>query len=302
MMLPRHRAPRSLPETSIGRHNGSLSVTVGIRDLSGAADRAPGRRFTALVLAGQRARGDPVAEAAGLSHKCLVPAAGVPMLVRVIAALDASGAVDRIAVSIEDPDLLHTLSDVSALLDAGRVIALKSASTPSLSALAAADSLGAAIPLLITTADHPLLTAAMVDDFLKSALDSGADMTAGVTPGAILLAAYPHARRTFLKFRDGRYTGSNLFAVLTDDGLKALRFWRQVEQERKRPWRIAKAFGVRSLLAYLLGRLTLDETMIRASKTVGAKVRAVITPLAEAGIDVDKPEDLVLVEEIFRQR
>lgn len=127
-------------------------------------------------------------------------------------------------------------------------------------------------------------------------------MAAGLTPEAVLLAAHPHARRTFLKFRDGRYTGSNLFAVLTDDGLKALRFWRRVERERKRPWRIAKAFGLRSLLAYVLGRLTLDETMIRASNAIGAKVRAVITPLAEAGIDVDKPEDLALVEEILRQR
>ncbi len=260
------------------------------------------RRFTALVLAGQRARGEPVAEAAGLSHKCLVPVAGVPMLVRVVTALDASDAVERIAVSIEDPGLLDTLPELSSLRESGRLLAIKSASSPSLSALAAADTLDNAVPLLITTADHPLLTGAMVDDFLKSASGSGADMTAGLTPGAVLVAAYPRAKRTFLKFRDGRYTGSNLFAVLTRDGLKALRFWRRVERERKRPWRIAKAFGLGSLLAYLLGRLTLDETMIRASNTIGAKVRAVITPLAEAGIDVDKPEDLVLVEQILRAR
>ena len=270
--------------------------------MNGPAGPAASRRFTALVLAGQRARGEPVAEAAGLSHKCLVPVAGVPMLVRVITALDASTSVDRIVVSIEDPGLVDTLSEHSSLRDSGRLLALESARSPSLSALAAAEGLDHAVPLLITTADHPLLTSAMVDDFLKSAGDSGADMAAGLTPGAALLAAYPHAKRTFLKFRDGPYTGSNLFAVLTEDGLKALRFWRRVEQERKRPWRIARAFGLRSLLAYLLGRLTLDETMIRASKTIGAKVRAVRTPLAEAGIDVDKPEDLVLVEEILRSR
>jgi len=270
--------------------------------LSGSAEAFAGRRFTALVLAGQRARGEPVAEAAGLSHKCLVPVAGVPMLVRVISALEASGTVDRIAISIEDPGLLDTLPELSSLRDSGRLLALESASSPSLSSLAAAKGLDHAVPLLITTADHPLLTGAMVDDFLKSAMDTDADMTAGLTPGAALLAAYPHAKRTFLKFKDGPYTGSNLFAVLTDDGLKALHFWRRVEQERKRPWRIAKAFGFRSLLAYLLGQLTLDETMIRASKTIGTNVRAVRIPLAEAGIDVDKPEDLVLVENILRPR
>ncbi len=270
--------------------------------MNGAVERWSDRRFTALVLAGQRARGEPVAEAAGLTHKCLVPVAGVPMLVRVITALEASAAVDRIAISIEVPDLLQTLPELSALIASGRLLAVTAAGTPSLSALAAVEKLGTAIPLLITTADHPLLTGAMIDDFLRGSLNAGADLTAGLTPGDALMAAYPHARRTFLKFRDGRYTGSNLFAVLTDDGPKALAFWRRVERERKRPWRIAKAFGYRSLLAYMLGRLTLDETMIRASTMIGAKVRAVPMPLAEAGIDVDKPEDLALVESILRSR
>ena len=270
--------------------------------MSGPAGQRPGQQFTALVLAGQRARGEPVAEAAGLSHKCLVPVAGVPMLVLVIAALEASDAVGRIAVSIEDPNVIDTVAALSSLRESGRLLAVKSATSPSLSALAAAEKLDRAVPLLITTADHPLLTGGMVDDFLNSALSSGADVAAGLTPGAALLAAYPGAKRTFLKFKDGRYTGSNLFAILSIDGLKALRFWRRVEQDRKRPWRIARAFGFRSLLAYLSGRLTLDEAMVRASKIIGAETRAVLTPLAEAGIDVDKPEDLVLVEEILRSR
>lgn len=268
--------------------------------MSGGAGQGSVRRFTALVLAGQRGGGEPVAAAAGVSHKCLVPVAGVPMLARVVGALEASAAVDRIAVSIEDPGLLQSLPELSSLLAAGRLVSVVSAGTPSLSALAATEALGGALPLLITTADLPLLIPAIVNDFLRGSLDTGADVTAGLTPGDVLLAAYPQARRTFLRFKDGPYTGSNLFAVLSDEGLKALSFWRRVERERKRPWRIAKAFGTGSLLAYLLRRLTLEETMIRASRTIGAKVGAVRLPLAEAGIDVDKPADLVLVESILR--
>lgn len=270
--------------------------------MNGAPGRVAERRFTALVLAGQRAAGEPVAAAVGLSHKCLVPVAGVPMLVRVVAALDASVFIERIAISIEDPDLVQTLPELSALIASGRLLAVAAAETPSLSALAAAEKLGRPIPLLITTADHPLLTGAMVDDFLGASLDADADLGAGLTPGDALLATYPAAKRTFLRFRDGPFTGSNLFAVLTEDGLRALRFWRRMERERKRPWRIAKAFGYRSLLDYALRRLTVDETMIRASGIIGAKVRAVRMPPPEAGIDVDKPEDLVLVERILRSR
>ena len=65
--------------------------------------------FTALVLAGSRGAGDPVARAAGVAHKCLVPVAGVPMAVRVVETLAACPSVGRIALALEDPALLDDL-------------------------------------------------------------------------------------------------------------------------------------------------------------------------------------------------
>ena len=59
--------------------------------------------FTALVLAGSRGAADPVAAAAGLAQKCLVPAGGVPMLCRVLDTLSASGSVGRIFVTLQEP-------------------------------------------------------------------------------------------------------------------------------------------------------------------------------------------------------
>ncbi|MET0313717.1 MAG: NTP transferase domain-containing protein [Hansschlegelia sp.] len=69
---------------------------------------------TALILAGVRPGVDPLAEFAGVSHKALIPVGGVPMLERVVAALRASGRIDRIAVSIDKPKLV-TLPDVEVL-------------------------------------------------------------------------------------------------------------------------------------------------------------------------------------------
>ena len=62
--------------------------------------------FTALVLAADRGPDDPVARAGGMACKSLVPVAGIPMLERVIGALEASPWVDKIAVSLRDTDLL----------------------------------------------------------------------------------------------------------------------------------------------------------------------------------------------------
>jgi GTP:adenosylcobinamide-phosphate guanylyltransferase len=46
--------------------------------------------FTAVILAGVRPTGDPVAEAAGVSCKAFIPVGDRPMVLRVLDALDAS--------------------------------------------------------------------------------------------------------------------------------------------------------------------------------------------------------------------
>lgn len=250
--------------------------------------------FTALVLAGSRAGGDPLARHAGVSHKCLVPIAGKPMLLRVIEALRESPSVGRIVISIEQPEQLGDLLPAVA-----NHVVLPSAPSPSRSVLAALDGGNAAPPMLITTADHPLLRTEMIEHFVAEARASSGDLVAGLVSAETVRAAHPDAVRTFLRFRDGRYSGANLFALMGESGRDAVAFWRRVEAERKRPWRMVRAFGAGPLLAYLLGVSTLETTMARAGRIMGARTAAVVLPFAEAAIDVDKPADLALVERIL---
>jgi len=265
--------------------------------------RPAGRVFTALVLAGSRpGKPDRLAEACGVAHKCLIPAGGIPMLVRVVSALTASPDVGRIFLSLEDVDVPGTLSALQPDLESGRLMALPSDATPSLSVLRFLDSDPTSLPLLITTADHPLLSPGIVGRFCDAARAGGADVAGALTPASVLLASYPEAQRTFIRFRDGRYSGANLFAVLTPEGRRAVEFWRKVEQERKRPWRLVGAFGFWPLALYLCGRLSLDDAMERASAVMGARGVAVRLPIPEAAIDVDKLADLELVEAILARR
>lgn len=254
-------------------------------------------RFAALVLAGRRGHEDPVAAARGVSHKCLVPLHGIAMLERVIGALRDCDSVTSIAISIDDPAVLADLP-----LAGAEVRLLRSAATPSASVAAGIEALGSPFPILVTTADHALLTPAMVDFFCDGSLASGADITAGLTAAHLITASYPATRRTYLRFKDDRYSGSNLFALMSARGLAAVEFWRRVERQRKRPWRLVTAFGARALVEYLLGRLTLDEAFLRISERLGLAAAAVKMPFAEAAIDVDRPADVGLAEEILRAR
>lgn len=257
--------------------------------------------FNVLVLAGSRGASDPVAAAAGMAQKCLVPAGGVPMLCRVLDTLAATPGIGRVFVTLQDPAAIA--GDIELQRRLGRRVELVAGdTTPSLSVAAAIARIPEPFPLLVTTADHPLLTPEMVGYFLDAAAASGADVAAGLTSSGVLLASYPESKRTWLRFRDERYSGANLFALLTPQAMAAVRFWRRVEADRKKPWRIARAFGPGALLGYVLGLFDLQAAMRRVSRAMGCEARAIPLPFAEAAIDVDKPADLALVETILARR
>ena len=251
---------------------------------------------TALVLAGRRKGApDPMAEAAGVSHKALLPVAGVPMLLRVLSALRASPAVGRVVVSMEAPG--ETLSRLGGLEG---VLPRDATPSPARSAAAALEEFGA--PLLVTTADHALLTPAMVGHFV-SAVPEGVAAAAALARRETVLAAYPDTRRTWLRFRDGAFSGCNLFLLAEAEGAaRAIGFWRRVEAERKRPLAMARLLGPLTLLRFALGRLTLRDALDALGRRCGARLAAVDMPFADAAVDVDKPADLALAEAALRRR
>ena len=65
--------------------------------------------LTALVLAGTRAGGDPLASGEGVSHKALITIAGRAMIEHVVHALDAVPEIGRIVIAIERPEALEDL-------------------------------------------------------------------------------------------------------------------------------------------------------------------------------------------------
>jgi len=247
--------------------------------------------FQALVLAGSRGGVDPVADYAGVSQKGLIVLGGQTLLHRVLAALDQAGAA-RIAVSTNDKALEAALKAEKTEAALSR---LPSAAGPSQSVHEGAEAMGT--PLLVTTVDHALLRPEWVRDFMADTPEN-ADIAILLGEQALVQAAAPTTQRTYLKFRDGRYSGCNLFYLKTPASLKAIDLWRTVEQHRKKPWKIAAMFGPVILIRYLLGLMTLDEMVARIGALAGVKAVAVRARHGLAAVDVDKPADLDLVRSI----
>ena len=155
---------------------------------------------------------------------------------------------------------------------------------------------------MVTTCDHPLLTSDMVNHFLQKSIASGADFTLGLATKNVIGPAYPHVKRTYLKFKDQHVSGCNLFYVANAKGLEAIKFWRAAQHDRKKPVKLARRLGIGMLLKYITGGLTLNIAFEHASKSLNINAKPIILPFAEAAIDVDKPSDLELVTEILSER
>lgn len=249
------------------------------------------RPFTAIILAADRETVNPVAAAAGVACKALAEVAGTPMVVRVMAALAASGEVERMVLCGPSRAIVEGSQPLAEALARHGAGWLEHQATPSLSAHHALASLPEQAPVLLTTADHALLSARVVTDFCRQARSRGGDVAVAVARRQTVLAAYPGTRRTAYRFRDGSYCSCNLFAFLTPASRQVPQFWRRVEAQRKHPLRVIRILGWTTVLRYLLGRLTLDKALGLLSARLGCTAGAVVLPYAEAAIDVDTVAD-----------
>ena len=267
-------------------------------------DRRAVRGYTALLLAGRRQPHDPLATAAGAPHRALLDVGGVPMLERVLRTLVETPCIGDIVISIDQPELLDSFPGIAKLRtdQRGHIAVLRSADSPSRSVLEALDDGSPEQPILVTTADHALLRVEMIEHFLAEAEARASDVTVAVVAESLLRARLPESRRTYWPFAGERYSGANLFALLTPRARLAVEFWTRAESFRKRPWRLVASFGPAALLNFLLRRLDLDAAFERVSDAMGARVEAVRMPYAEAAVDVDKLADLELVNRILAQQ
>lgn len=246
---------------------------------------------TALILAGQREGvNDPLCQEAGVSRKALIPIHGRAMIDYVIDALDKSA---RLAKP-------YFISGLGVENLSGTFVQAPNGAGPADSVVQAFEA-GLKPPFLVTTCDHPLLSAKMVEAFLHTSQSLGADFTVALASKDVIAPAYPNVKRTYLKFADNHVSGCNLFYIANDKGMGAIRFWQDAQNDRKHPVKLARRLGLSVLWRYLRGQLTLEDAFSYASNLLQIKARPVLLDTPEAAIDVDKPSDLDLVMKILLQ-
>lgn len=159
------------------------------------------------------------------------------------------------------------------------------------------ESLGAAIgrvrseDFLLVLSDLPFLTREALDRFLIDCPVEAA-ICYPIVPVAACEREFPGVKRTALRLRQGEFTGGNV-CLMSQAGAKAIvPFLKEAYEARKSPLRLGRIVGVRVLLMLLWGRLvpgSLDIPKLerQVSRVLGCPIRAVQSPFAGLGTDVD---------------
>lgn len=261
----------------------------------------PSQRFTAIVLAEPSPASKPLQESYGVINKCLIQLDGETMLARILSALKAAPSIASIIVVCNEQNL-----DNRDLKTANASVTPASSEGPATSVAEAVTRLGLKAPLLITTGDHALLTTTIIETFIAMATrqecKNGSGIHIGVSAETTIKQDYPNIKRTWWRFADGGWSGCNLYAFTSHKALMTLPNFAKIYHYRKSPWKLIGTFSLKLMFAYHTGMLSLDKIAARLTRRFGVNIHFIRLPFAEAAIDGDKVEDLVLMEQVLRQR
>lgn len=254
-----------------------------------------------LVLAGRRsATLDPLAEAAGVTHKCLVPVQGEAMVGRVLRTAAEAWPDAALFLSVDDFSAVAEEPTVARLGGEGRLTPIEAQFHIVDSVVAASRITG--FPLIITTADNVLMTVDALHALAEAGAEGKADAIVVMAEKQDILAAHPDGQRRFYEMKGGGYSNCNLFWLGGEAALKATESFREGGQFAKHPSRIVKAFGILNLIRFRFGLTTLEGMFRHISRRFGVRVRPMVVTDGRLAIDVDNERTHRVAEEILARQ
>jgi GTP:adenosylcobinamide-phosphate guanylyltransferase len=229
----------------------------------------------------------------GAPNKAFVCIGDRTLVGRTIAPLRASAHVERIVVVTPESMWEHPdLREADDLRPDGPRI------TESLR-----NGLGGLAPdndVLIVTSDLPILSMAAVDDFAERVERLNADVVYGCVEQSAHLSRFRDVPHTWARMRDGTFCGGGL-AAMKPRALPLLdRFIERLGAARKSPFKLASLFGWDVLARYALRRLTIGQAETRATRILGAPVRALVSSYADMAVNVDRVSDVELARRLVQ--
>lgn len=237
----------------------------------------------AIILAGDSS-GSPVKDVA---NKALIKIKGKYMVEYIIDSLKCSSCVDDIVV-IGPKELKNAVGAmVTAVLESEGSILENTRK--------GIEFLGEMNHIIVCTCDIPLVSCDAIEDFVKQCRDMNADIGYPIIEKSLNDIKYPDVKRTYVKMKDGTYTGGNIIYLNPDAIKRCYDIADKLVENRKNAIKMGSTLGVWTLIKLLLGRLEISSVEKKAHKLFKVNARAVKTSYPEIGNDVDKIADVDFV-------
>jgi CTP:molybdopterin cytidylyltransferase MocA len=223
--------------------------------------------------------------------KALIDIAGKPMVQWVLDALGEAKTVDRIVlIGLTDKAGLTCRKPLYYISNEGRMLANIQAGTAKVKELNPK-----AEYVLFSTSDTPGLTGSMVDWVINTSMQTKHDLYYTVIPRQAMDDRFPTSRRTFIQLKDLEACGGDMHVARASIVGKNSQFWERLIEARKNPAAQASLLGFDIIFRFLTRQLTAEDIIRRVAERLGLKGRALISPFAELGMDVDKPHQLEIM-------
>ena len=246
----------------------------------------------AIVTAGGVPQpGEPLYEYTQGISKALLDVAGKPMIQWVLDALCDAKLVDRVVVMGLPPDsgltcpkvesYIPSLGDMVANIRAGVVEVLRL--NPH------------AQHVLVVSSDIPAITGEMADWIVSTASQTDEDAYYNVISRQVMEARFPTSKRSYIRLKDVEVCGADMNVLATRLVTTNDEIWIKLVAARKNALKQAALLGFDTLLLLLFHAVSLEGAVKRATKRLHITGRAILSPYAEVGMDVDKPHQLEIL-------
>lgn len=227
-------------------------------------------------------------------YEALIMLAGKPMVKYVVDAAAKSRYVDRVVIVGPERQLREFFDDkVFHIAQCGDSMVEN--------ILIGIEMLQSRGKVLLLTSDIPLITPEAIDDFIDRCNAAEGDVYYPIVSREANDAKYPGVKRTYVRLKEGVFTGGNMALLQPQIVRKNHRMIERAVSMRKKPWQLSRLLGFKFIVKFIFNKLSLNEIEQRVQLMLGFRGIGIISPYPEVGIDVDKPSDLYLMQKVYEQ-
>jgi len=156
--------------------------------------------------------------------------------------------------------------------------------------------------VVVVSSDIPALTGEMVDWLVRETMQTDEDVYYTVIAREVMEKKYPESKRSYTRLKDIEVCGGDINVIRAMTATSNDKMWKKIIDSRKNVFKQAALVGYDTLFLLLLRMITLEQAVKMVAPRLDVTGRAILSPYAEMGMDIDKPHQFAIVEADLRAR